>query len=359
MFYQKIIPKLSEERFEISTIPTVYPDPETTNIPALLLPPSCSIPAFNGSSMSAEPFSFDPFSETYDKDFFNANRFYNPVANLKTNMNVILNPTSRIEKIDELENQALNGLLSLKDHNSLNIINKNQCHYNFEICSQDPNFIIVHQEFDFDYDDSSSGSDNESEVDIVSDYNEEDYWEEELPEVQTDECEIETHHLSISPIRIENVVPDNRGDIIVTTNRPCLMNLLFNDGETENSCTLPKLEEKPSILSRKRRISSNDTIFEKRVRCNNKQHLPKKIKEGKLSSSNKNRNPFGQCLHCGDTETPEWRKGPSGPTSLCNACGLFYKKLLEKSTLEDANLLMKERFNSNPYNRRIPKGYGL
>ncbi|RCH77810.1 hypothetical protein CU098_006962, partial [Rhizopus stolonifer] len=27
------------------------------------------------------------------------------------------------------------------------------------------------------------------------------------------------------------------------------------------------------------------------------------------------------------SETPEWRKGPSGPRTLCNACGLIWTKL--------------------------------
>ena len=27
-----------------------------------------------------------------------------------------------------------------------------------------------------------------------------------------------------------------------------------------------------------------------------------------------------RCLGCGTTETPEWRRGPMGPRTLCNAC---------------------------------------
>ncbi|KAI9287158.1 hypothetical protein BC943DRAFT_303170 [Umbelopsis sp. AD052] len=32
------------------------------------------------------------------------------------------------------------------------------------------------------------------------------------------------------------------------------------------------------------------------------------------------------CTDCGTTESPEWRKGPKGPKTLCNACGLRAKK---------------------------------
>ncbi|KAL1648121.1 hypothetical protein SLS58_002448 [Diplodia intermedia] len=37
------------------------------------------------------------------------------------------------------------------------------------------------------------------------------------------------------------------------------------------------------------------------------------------------------CSWCGTTSSPEWRKGPSGPKSLCNACGLRYAKFRRKS----------------------------
>lgn len=36
------------------------------------------------------------------------------------------------------------------------------------------------------------------------------------------------------------------------------------------------------------------------------------------------------CKSCGVTTTPEWRKGPTGPRTLCNACGLLYAKLCKK-----------------------------
>ncbi|KAK0734821.1 zinc finger white collar 2 protein WC-2 [Lasiosphaeria miniovina] len=32
------------------------------------------------------------------------------------------------------------------------------------------------------------------------------------------------------------------------------------------------------------------------------------------------------CTDCGTLESPEWRKGPSGPKTLCNACGLRWAK---------------------------------
>ncbi|KAL1935070.1 hypothetical protein VTP01DRAFT_4210 [Rhizomucor pusillus] len=40
-----------------------------------------------------------------------------------------------------------------------------------------------------------------------------------------------------------------------------------------------------------------------------------------------------RCHSCNTTETPEWRRGPDGARTLCNACGLHYSKLLRKGSL--------------------------
>lgn len=40
------------------------------------------------------------------------------------------------------------------------------------------------------------------------------------------------------------------------------------------------------------------------------------------------------CQGCSATSTPEWRKGPLGPRTLCNACGLLYAKISRKQEYE-------------------------
>lgn len=40
--------------------------------------------------------------------------------------------------------------------------------------------------------------------------------------------------------------------------------------------------------------------------------------------------PMNKCHRCGTTETPEWRRGPNGLRTLCNACGLFHAKLVRR-----------------------------
>ncbi|KAK8917256.1 Cutinase gene palindrome-binding protein [Metarhizium anisopliae BRIP 53293] len=38
------------------------------------------------------------------------------------------------------------------------------------------------------------------------------------------------------------------------------------------------------------------------------------------------------CTDCGTLDSPEWRKGPNGPKTLCNACGLRWAKKEKKKT---------------------------
>ncbi|XP_010263645.1 PREDICTED: GATA transcription factor 19 [Nelumbo nucifera] len=39
-----------------------------------------------------------------------------------------------------------------------------------------------------------------------------------------------------------------------------------------------------------------------------------------------------RCANCDTTSTPLWRNGPRGPKSLCNACGIRYKKEERRAT---------------------------
>lgn len=39
---------------------------------------------------------------------------------------------------------------------------------------------------------------------------------------------------------------------------------------------------------------------------------------------------FYKCQSCGTQSSPEWRRGPSGHKTLCNACGLRYSRLMAR-----------------------------
>ncbi|KAJ7112419.1 hypothetical protein C8R43DRAFT_1040697 [Mycena crocata] len=41
------------------------------------------------------------------------------------------------------------------------------------------------------------------------------------------------------------------------------------------------------------------------------------------------------CITCGRTDSPEWRKGPLGPKTLCNACGLRWAKQTKVQKLSE------------------------
>lgn len=60
------------------------------------------------------------------------------------------------------------------------------------------------------------------------------------------------------------------------------------------------------------------------------------------------------CQHCGLKDTPEWRRGPEGPRLVCNACGLFFSKLIRKYGLQEAALMMRTRkMNGQDHDRRV------
>ena len=49
--------------------------------------------------------------------------------------------------------------------------------------------------------------------------------------------------------------------------------------------------------------------------------------------------PPGRCHSCNRIDTPEWRRGPDGARTLCNACGLHYAKLERKRQLDSRSAL--------------------
>lgn len=51
--------------------------------------------------------------------------------------------------------------------------------------------------------------------------------------------------------------------------------------------------------------------------------------------------PPGRCHSCNRVDTPEWRRGPDGARTLCNACGLHYAKLERKRQSEQRSIRPK------------------
>ncbi|XP_022144687.1 GATA transcription factor 9-like [Momordica charantia] len=52
---------------------------------------------------------------------------------------------------------------------------------------------------------------------------------------------------------------------------------------------------------------------------------PPKSSTSKKKEASNSESSGRKCLHCQAEKTPQWRTGPMGPKTLCNACGVRYK----------------------------------
>lgn len=110
------------------------------------------------------------------------------------------------------------------------------------------------------------------------------------------------------------------------------------------------------------RQKRKERCFEKKIRYNVRQDVAKRQNrtKGQFSTTQSPQDPgswntgeaegAGQdlilvtCVHCGtrSNDTPMMRRGPTGPRTLCNACGLFWAN---KGTLRD---LSKKSIDQSP-----------
>lgn len=84
------------------------------------------------------------------------------------------------------------------------------------------------------------------------------------------------------------------------------------------SCLLVLSPNSASATATETEITEMDSGAKKAVRA------PPKKKQGPELMGG----PGGEvrkCLHCATDKTPQWRTGPMGPKTLCNACGVRYK----------------------------------
>lgn len=91
----------------------------------------------------------------------------------------------------------------------------------------------------------------------------------------------------------------------------------------------------PNASSSKAALSDSENFAEshlviKAPKLASGEHKKKKKIKVSFSSSGQDQNALPsqavrKCLHCEITKTPQWRAGPMGPKTLCNACGVRYK----------------------------------
>ncbi|CCC69447.1 hypothetical protein NCAS_0C04570 [Naumovozyma castellii] len=62
-----------------------------------------------------------------------------------------------------------------------------------------------------------------------------------------------------------------------------------------------------------------------------------------------------RCRQCSSSEIGQWRRGPYGPHTLCNKCGLFYSKVTKRFGSRSANMLMRYHREMSIEDRHVPQ----
>ncbi|XP_072963230.1 GATA transcription factor 4-like [Typha angustifolia] len=83
------------------------------------------------------------------------------------------------------------------------------------------------------------------------------------------------------------------------------------------------LSSSPSSTTTSSTSSSSDFSSSKMTKSNSKGNKGKHSNGGNSNGSEEG--GVRRCTHCASEKTPQWRTGPLGPKTLCNACGVRYK----------------------------------
>ncbi|KXN66976.1 hypothetical protein CONCODRAFT_80333 [Conidiobolus coronatus NRRL 28638] len=88
-----------------------------------------------------------------------------------------------------------------------------------------------------------------------------------------------------------------------------------------------KLDKKLGLSPMASNSSVSDTLCNSTNSSSESSTNQSQSEDSKLDTNPKKKIPTKDhlpCTQCGTTEAPEWRKGPMGPKTLCNACGIRY-----------------------------------
>ncbi|XP_020256054.1 GATA transcription factor 5-like [Asparagus officinalis] len=85
----------------------------------------------------------------------------------------------------------------------------------------------------------------------------------------------------------------------------------------------------PPLLPQAYWLADSELIFPKKETENNKSPSPQLKPQGQevkaqVLAQDESQGPR-RCTHCLSYKTPQWRAGPLGPKTLCNACGVRFK----------------------------------
>ncbi|KAI3822448.1 hypothetical protein L1987_10038 [Smallanthus sonchifolius] len=145
--------------------------------------------------------------------------------------------------------------------------------------------------------------DDLAEFDWLSNFVEESFSTQDVQKLQL---------LSRAESRPENVTHPFQPRTINRTN-----NLIFN-----NDMTIPG-----KARTKRSRVTSRNWASQLPIMSPNVAEPVSNMSSNSKSDHNMYpKNEGGRkCLHCATNKTPQWRTGPMGPRTLCNACGVRYK----------------------------------
>ncbi|KAK9997005.1 hypothetical protein SO802_021691 [Lithocarpus litseifolius] len=87
---------------------------------------------------------------------------------------------------------------------------------------------------------------------------------------------------------------------------------------------IESFSQKPRTPTTKR-LNTKNIYPPKEELTTTKRLNKKKILKLKRKNKEEEEGYVRKCSHCEAEETPQWREGPLGPKTLCNACGVRYK----------------------------------
>ncbi|GLT54935.1 hypothetical protein SLA2020_280930 [Shorea laevis] len=97
--------------------------------------------------------------------------------------------------------------------------------------------------------------------------------------------------------------------------------------ETSDLCDIPMTPEKDAEETK--RVDSDSSVgltsFFSKKKPRTRRPCVRKWSNKQNRKESWAENMKRRCTHCRAEKTPQWREGPSGPKTLCNACGVRYK----------------------------------
>jgi len=73
-----------------------------------------------------------------------------------------------------------------------------------------------------------------------------------------------------------------------------------------------------------------------------------------MKQDNRNSASYKVCSECGITHSPLWRGGPLGPKTMCNACGIRWKRA-NQAHHKSNKMVVDTHYIDNPYNPKNSK----